>query len=133
MKRIAAIAIVALMGLFATSCTSSQTEVREVTTQFLTAYFQTDYATAVTLCTDRLGEILEMTLADREFADEGLKEKVNEASQKTTFNILSVDTKSVPGEAYIQYEIISPLSPAPIRKELTATKVDKVWKISGMK
>ncbi len=132
MKKIFLIVAVAVMGLSTVSCNTAEKDVRECVNGFLTAYFQTDYTTALTFCTDNLAEILEMTLSDREFADEAIKEKVMEVSRKTTYNVLSIDLKSVPGTALIEYEIIAPSSERPIRKTLTATKVDKQWKISGM-
>ncbi|MCK9626262.1 MAG: hypothetical protein M0R23_07390 [Bacteroidales bacterium] len=115
-----------------TSCTSTEDKVKESVNGFLNGYFAMDYDTAYTFCTSELAETLKIVISDREYVNDEIKKIIEEASKKTTFKIIKIDTESVPEEAFVEYEIYPAGAERSISKSLTVSKVNKVWKVSGM-
>ncbi len=126
------IVIIALILTLPLSCSKGVKDASVVATDFLTAYFQTDYSKAASMCTDTLSNELSEALKDFETLEDGVKKELKAAAEKVSINIISAtpdeNNKKI---IKVEYDIIMPDTP-PIRSSLTLNRVDKIWKIADL-
>ena len=91
MKRILITAVIAIFALC--SCTPKADKAAAVAGDFLTSFFNMDYAAAAGYCTSDIADMLRDTIAAGDYPSEEIRAKVVEASKKTSFKIVSSEVE----------------------------------------
>jgi len=119
--------------LLGVSC-NSEKGASKTAEAFLTAYFQTDYQTALAYCEGDVAASIESAIQMRESFSQTLLDEMSKASKETKYSITDVDAKSEKGKVTVSYQVISVYSPIPIQKKLFLTKKGlNKWIITEMK
>lgn len=118
MKKFSFIASLALCSLVSVCCTSSTERATTVASSFLSTYYSADYDSARTFCTPHCSELIGQATANISSLPDVIQAKIKEASAETSFEIVSVDAKSVEGEASVIYLLHVPGLEKPLSKRL---------------
>lgn len=101
-----------------TGCTSKSERVSDVAGKFLTAWYAMDYEQAASLCTEHCSALVRESAQGLEDIPEVLLQKMKKASEETSFEIISVDTESCEGKAFVEYRLHVPGLEKPVVKRL---------------
>lgn len=111
------------------SCGRTEKAATAVATDFLSAYFATNYPEAAKFCTkDFAAELLE-SVKDLDSQSEQYREKLSKAAAAVSTSIVSVEEKE-DETVLVTYQINIPDTPA-IENHLTLVKEEKGFKVSG--
>ena len=132
MKRIMIVALCAVLALC--GCTPKADKAAAVANDFLTDFFQMDYARAAEFCSDEIADALRDTIAADAYPSEEIRAKVFEASKKTTFKITSSTVDEESGDVVINYEIrpYGAVGEGSIPRTMRLSRIDGDWKIVSM-
>ncbi|MBQ3658536.1 MAG: hypothetical protein II963_00075 [Bacteroidales bacterium] len=132
MKRILITAVIAIFALC--SCTPKADKAAAVAGDFLTSFFNMDYAAAAGYCTSDIADMLRDTIAAGDYPSEEIRAKVVEASKKTSFKIVSSEVEEETGAVIIGYEIrpYGAVGEGSIPHTMRLEKIDGSWKIVAL-
>ena len=132
MKRILITAVIAIFTLC--SCTPKADKAAAVAGDFLTSFFNMDYAAAAGYCTSDIADMLRDTIAAGDYPSEEIRAKVVEASKKTSFKIVSSEVEEETGAVIIGYEIrpYGAVGEGSIPHTMRLEKIDGSWKIVAL-
>jgi len=105
-------------GLLLSSCTSKEEIARLCAESFLSSYYSLRFSEAEAFCTQEYGALLEESVKDMDALPEYVLGKMKEASEETSFEILSTDAESVKGEASVVYNLYASGLEKPLQKVL---------------
>lgn len=124
---LAAMLVIAL----AESCSNGTKEAASVASDFLNAYFSTDYQGAAACCTEDLSKTLMEAVEDFYNMEDDTKEEVKDISSNISTHIKSaepLDKETV----LVIYEITMPETTQTVENKLTIKKVDDLWRVSEL-
>lgn len=132
MKKILIVAFVAILALC--GCTPKADKAAEVASDFLSDFFNMDYAGAAAFCTDDIAAMLRDTIAAGDYPSEEIRAKVVEASRKTTFKVLSSALDEESGDVVVNYEIVpyGAVKSSAIRHTMRLVRIEGDWKITSL-
>lgn len=132
MKRILIVTISAILAL--QGCAPKTDKAAAVATDFLTEFFNMNYAGAAALCTDDIAAMLSDTIAADAYPSEEIRAKVVEASKNTTFKIVSSEIDEGTGEVVVNYEIRpwGAVGDGSIPRSMRLAHKDGYWKIVAL-
>lgn len=132
MKRILTAIICAILAL--QSCAPKADKAAAVATDFLTEFFNMNYAGAAALCSDDIAAMLRDTIAADAYPSEEIRAKVVEASKNTTFKIVSSVIDEETGEVVVNYEIRpwGAVGDGAIPRSMRLARTDGDWKIVAL-
>ncbi len=116
------------------SCTPRADKAAAVATGFLADFFNMKYDAAAAFCTGDIAEMLRDTIAAGDYPSEEIRAKVEEASKKTTFKIISSEIDEETGAAVVAYEIrpYGAVGEGTIPRTMHLEKIDGSWKIVSL-
>ena len=132
MKRILTVTLSAMLAL--SGCAPTTDKAAAVATDFLSEFFNMNYAGAAALCSDDIAAMLRDTIASDAYPSEEIRAKVIEASKNTTFKILSSEVDEESGEVVINYEI-SPwgaVGNTAIPRTMRLGRIDGDWRVIAL-
>lgn len=132
MKRIIFTAIVAILAI--TGCAPKADKAAAVAGDFLTSFFNMDYAGAAAFCSDDIAVMLRDTVAAGEYPSEEIRAKVIEASRNTSFKIVSSSMEEESGAVVVSYEVhpYGAVGNAAIPHTMRLARLDGEWKIVAL-
>ena len=132
MKRLFLTAIVAIFAI--TGCAPKADKAASVAGDFLTSFFNMDYAGAAALCSDDIAAMLRDTVAADEYPSEEIRAKVIEASKQTSFKIVSSEVEEETGAVVVSYEIhpYGAVGNTAIPHTMRLARMDGEWKIVAL-
>ncbi len=102
-----------IFALFISSCGPKRETPQERAEAFLNAYFNTDFTTAATYCTNELSKDLESATSEIESLDSNLRSFIKESAAKYTTTINEVIHPEKSDTVVVKYTVIE--------REVTAT------------
>ncbi len=126
-------ALCALAILAVTGCNSGNGP-EKVASDFLTDFFQMDYAAAGALCSQEIASAICDTSAVA-YPSEEIRAKVEEASRGTTFEVISAEKEEGSEDVLVSYEIhpYGASAGAAIPRTMRLSKIDGKWLIVSLK
>jgi len=112
------ILVFAAVIVFLCACTNNEKIARTTAEAFLESYYSLDYQTAETFCTPECAHLIEISITGMEELPEYIREKIEEASRETSYEIVNVDAETIEGEAVVKYRLHSFGLDKPFDKEL---------------
>ena len=118
--------IISLFIFTSASCQDKTGQANVVANNFLSSYFENEFAKASSFCNEEIGAILATAAAEYEKLNEKTKALIKETVDKISFNITET-VKKDKNQVVISYEINVPESESPVKAHLTLSYIDKKW------
>lgn len=128
MKKICTV-LAALAILVATSCSNSTKEATSVANDFLSAYFSTDYESALRCCTQDLNEALSVAIQEYYELEEEVQEEIVDISSNVQTAITSVQNISK-DSIKVCYDVIMPAPDPTIHNTLIVVRTEGEWRVA---
>jgi len=130
-RKLFTIALLAGGVLLFSSCSNNEKKAKESANSFLTLYFQTDYESAIALCTPELGNELRESMKSIVSLEDGVKEMIVKQTAKIKTEIIAVEQGLGKDSLVVNYKVVLPSFPNGIDNKMVLVKKDKKWLVSG--
>jgi len=124
------IIVVLFAAVLLCSCKDNKAEV--TAEGFLTSYLAMDYEGAAVYCDSLVANHLRRSTNGWQALDTTLRAKIKEAASTTRFEITSVDDETEKGKAHIKYLLYPMGNEKGHEMNMTLTKENGKWLVSGL-
>lgn len=118
--------------LVMSACTSREDEISSNTKGFLEAYFNIDYRTACSFCTQELGAELVASFRSLDSLEPAVRTMLEKQSREVKTEIISVSKERGKDSATVHYKVILPNAEQAVENTLSLVKKDKKWCIAEL-